>query len=97
MMLHTLSAAPGTPGFDSCLRVAAPADRILLLGDGVYAAIAGSPGEDRLQGIAAAVFALSQDVAAAGISRGISERVEVIDFDGFVALTEACERQLNWD
>ena len=97
MVLHTLSAAPGTPGFHTCLRVATAEDSILLLGDGVYAAIAGSPGSLQLQAASATLFALVQDVAAAGIGQSMADSVKVIDFDGFVALTEACERQLNWD
>lgn len=96
MILHTLNAAPGAPGFDDCLRIAAADDRILLLGNGVYAAMADSPAEKSLKRTSATLFALAQDVAAAGLAGKTADGVEIIDFDGFVALTESCERQLNW-
>ena len=96
MILHTLSAAPADPAFEDCLRVAAPDDQILLLGNGVYAALAASPAAGLLRENPARLFALAQDIAAAGLAEKIADGVEVIDFDGFVALTETCERQLNW-
>jgi tRNA 2-thiouridine synthesizing protein B len=96
MILHTLSAAPAEPAFDSCLRIAAPGDRILLLGNGVYAAMTSSPAAGLLSENPATFFALAQDVAAAGLAGKIADGIEVVDFDGFVALTETCERQLNW-
>ena len=96
MILHTLSAAPAEPAFDNCLRIAAPDDRILLLGNGVYAAMASSPTAGLLSESPATFFALAQDVAAAGLAGKIADGIDVVDFDGFVALTETCERQLNW-
>ena len=97
MILHTLSAAPGTTSFANCLRVAVDSDRILLLGDGVYGALAGSDSASALSAAGIDVFALAQDVAAAGIGDLIADFVAVVDFNRFVELTEACERQLNWD
>ena len=96
MVLHTLSTIPGDPAFDDCLRIAAPDDRILLLGSGVYAAMASSPAADLLRERPATLLALAQDVAAAGLMGKIADGIEVVDFDGFVALTETCESQLNW-
>ena len=39
MILHTLNASPAQQAFADCLRVVAPGDHILLLGNGVYAAM----------------------------------------------------------
>ena len=96
MILHTLAAMPDTPGFDACLRIAGADDSILLLGNGVYAAFADSPAGDSLQAAAPTIYALAQDVAAAGLAGKTRNGIAVIDFDAFVALSEACEQQLHW-
>ncbi len=96
MALHTVSAGPGTAAFDNCLRIAGTGDRILLLAAGVYAGITGSSAAEQLQASAATVFALEQDVAAAGLRSALADCIQVVDFAGFVALTEECEQQMNW-
>ena len=96
MVLHTVSAVPGSAAFDNCLRIAGNDDRILLLAAGVYAGIAGGSAAEQLRESAATVYALEQDVAAAGLVSALANGIEVVDFAGFVALTEACEQQMNW-
>jgi tRNA 2-thiouridine synthesizing protein B len=92
MILHTLSALPDTPAFRDCLSALADDDALVLLGDGVYAALSGAPYLGRLLDGGARVFALGPDALAAGITNG----VELIDMDDFVALTERFPRQLAW-
>ncbi len=95
MVLHTVSAAPGNPAFEQCLRAAGDGDVILLLGDGVYAALPGSRALAALLQQAARVCVLECDAKALGVS-GFPERIDSIDMAGFVSLTEACPRQLAW-
>ena len=95
MTLHTLNATPASAAFTDCLRLIAPGDALLLLGDGVYAALAGTAARGALERCGAEVFVLGEDAAATGVLARL-EGLEVIDMDGFVALTERFTRQLAW-
>ena len=68
----------------------------LLLASGVYAAITGASTVGQLRASGATVFALEQDVAAAGLVSALADFIQIIDFAGFVALTEECQQQMNW-
>lgn len=93
MVLHTLNAAPSSAAFRECCDVAQGEDAILLLGDGVYAAVA-STALESLRSAGATVYALEADMRAAGLTA--IDEVESVDMDGFVALTERYERQQAW-
>ncbi len=70
-------------------------DAILLLGDGVYAALPGSAYLAQLADSGAFIHALRPDALAAGLSDP-GAGVELIDMAGFVALTERYPRQVAW-
>ena len=93
MVLHTLNAAPSSAAFRECCDVVHADDAILLLGDGVYAAVAVAALQS-LRRAGAKVYALKADMQAAGLAA--TEKVESVDMDGFVALTERYERQQAW-
>ncbi len=95
MVLHTLNAAPGSVAFADCVRLATAGDTILLLGNGVYAALAGSEAAIQLQQSAAEVMILRDDAVAAG-SAISSDLFLAIDMAGFVELSERLPRQLAW-
>ena len=95
MTLHTLNASPGSAAFADCLRMIAAGDVLLLLGDGVYAALADTGARAQLDACGARLCILREDAAAAGVLERV-EGAEVIDIDGFVALSEHCPRQLAW-
>ena len=95
MILYTLNASPGSAAFNDCLRVIAAGDVLLLMGDGVYAAIADTNASATLQASGAEIYVLAADAAAAGV-RNFLEGATRVDMDGFVALTERCPRQLAW-
>jgi tRNA 2-thiouridine synthesizing protein B len=95
MVLHTLNAAPGSVAFDDCLRLACAGDTILLLGNGVYAALPGSQAASRLQQCDADVLLLRDDAIAAG-SAIASDLFTAVDMAGFVELSERYPRQLAW-
>jgi tRNA 2-thiouridine synthesizing protein B len=95
MTLHTLSASPASPACADCLRLIAPGDQLLLLGDGVYAALPGTPTRARLDACGARFVVLREDAEAAGIAGRLQPSL-LIDLEGFVELTESCPRQLAW-
>ncbi|GHD29871.1 sulfurtransferase complex subunit TusB [Parahalioglobus pacificus] len=96
MILHTLSTMPSSDAARRCVEVASTNDALILLGEGVYAAMAGDTENALATKAPCTVFALLQDVKAAGIEQRLSPGVEVIDFAGFVALTEQYSKQQAW-
>jgi tRNA 2-thiouridine synthesizing protein B len=95
MILHTLNAAPSASAFSTCLDTACEGDAILLLGDGVYGAIAGSAACERLAESGAALYLLRCDAEAAGLLDRVDAGA-LIGMEEFVALTEHYPRQLAW-
>ncbi len=94
MVLHTLNASPASAAFADCLRLASKDDAILLLGDGVYAALEGTSAVTQLQTNGAAIYVLAEDAMAAGIAP--NDAFSTVDMDGFVTLTEDFPKQLAW-
>ena len=95
MILHTLNASPASPAFHDCLRVVAPGDSLLLLGDGVYAALPGTDACSALQACGADIYLLSPDARAAGLDKLVGVGTTV-DMNEFVALSERFPRQQAW-
>jgi tRNA 2-thiouridine synthesizing protein B len=95
MILHTLNASPSSSAFDQCLRVVHSVDAVVLMGDGVYAALAGTKAWEDLQEKGAALYLLISDALAAGITKP-AEGAKYIDMDGLVVLTEKFPRQQAW-
>jgi tRNA 2-thiouridine synthesizing protein B len=96
MVLHTINTAPANSAFTDCLRLAGPEDAILLVGDGVYAALAHTEASSRLLESEAEVYVLASDALAAGVSSRIDSHFSLRDFDGFVSLTERFPLQMAW-
>ncbi|WP_226101445.1 sulfurtransferase complex subunit TusB [Dickeya oryzae] len=95
-MLHTLAHSPYHTDLDALLRNVGADDAILLLQDGVIAALSGVPFSKRLQSSGATVYALQDDVAARGLSAQIFTTIVLIDYTQFVQLTVLHSRQLAW-
>ncbi|MEQ8803173.1 sulfurtransferase complex subunit TusB [Haliea sp.] len=96
MLLHTVSRSPAHTALRDCVALLGPDDALLLLGDGVYAALAGSEAAALLDASGVTVFILEADAALAGIQGRLLPGATVVDDDGFVALTERYSRQLAW-
>ncbi len=95
MILHILTRSPFTSAcLQDCLRLASGRDRLLLLGDGVYAGLdAGSA----LQGHPfAAIYALTDDVSSRGLPTPLPAAIEAIDYERFVSLCCEADRTLSW-
>ena len=96
MILHTINAAPSSNALADCMAIAEPCDAVLLLGDGVYAALKDTVACTQLQSSGAAVYVLQADAAAAGVLNLLAEDIKLIDMDGFVELSETMPRQQAW-
>lgn len=95
MILHTLSALPSSAAFDDCVRVVHSDDAIVLMGDGVYAALDETHPCTKLQATGAELYLLATDATAAGVTKIVSA-ASSISMDDFVALTERFPRQQAW-
>jgi len=96
VILHTLNAAPGSPAFRECVRLLCPEDALLLLGDGVYAALSGTAACKDLSHTDAKLYLLEPDGAAAGVLGRLGDNIRPIDFDAFAGLTEQYAKQQAW-
>ncbi|MBJ7222931.1 MULTISPECIES: sulfurtransferase complex subunit TusB [unclassified Brenneria] len=95
-MLHTLSHSPYHCDMDTLLRCLGPEDALVLLQDGVIAALADTPVLNRLLKTAIPLYALKNDVDARGLVAQISTNVSLIDYTEFVKLTVRHPQQLAW-
>ncbi len=89
-MLHTINKSPlSSNSLYSALRIAVEGDPLLLLEDGVYAAMPGTITEPAIRAalVTHPLYALAPDLQARGIERVI-EGIQVIGYDGFVELVE---------
>lgn len=94
-MLHTVNKSPfEKSSLESCLRHAAPGDAVLLLEDGVYAALAGTALGSRVRAALEVleIYALEADLAARGLpSERLLPGIGRLDYRGFVRL--ACRHE----
>jgi|TARA_B100000315_G_C14584077_1_gene592000 tRNA 2-thiouridine synthesizing protein B len=91
MILHTVNKSPFAQAtLRSCLRVVSTEDSILLIEDGVYAALDDASCSELIQQLLpqVAVYALLPDLRARGIEDRIISGIQAIDYHGFVTLTE---------
>ena len=89
-MLYMINKSPLMfNNLKSVLGIAPSGDPILLYEDGVYAAAVGAASEELVRQALDhhPVYALRADLDARGIVR-LVDRVQVIDYDGFVELVE---------
>lgn len=95
--LHMLSHSPFTDNrLSSCLRILGSQDALLLCGDAVYALQAGSAQRQSLERLpeAIALYALDEDVNARGLAH--PDRLTLIDYPAFVALSGQYDKVNTW-
>lgn len=95
-MLYTLLHSPWQCDIESLLLLLQEGDDLLLLQDGVTAALEGGEMLLKLMASPATVWALEEDVVARGLSAQISTKVAPLDYNGFVALTMKHLQQVAW-
>lgn len=95
-MLHTLSKSPWQCDMAALLRLLRAGDDVLLLSDGVTAALEGSRYIALLLSAPITVHVLSDDVKARGLEGQISSSVVRVGYNDFVSLTVKHAVQMHW-
>lgn len=95
-MLHTLSHSPWHRDIRAPLRLVQPGDELLLLSDGVIAALEGGPFLDLLRAAPISLYALDVDIDARGLAAQISDSVVRVSYTDFVRLTAKHDAQYSW-
>ena len=96
-MLHIINKSPyDRPALDSALQTGEGA--ILLIEDGVYAAVKGGAAEAKLKAAAAKFkfYALAADLEARGIADRVVDGVTPVDYAGFVDLVAEYKTNQSW-
>ena len=99
-ILHLVNKSPtDRNAFDTCFRMANPGDSILLIEDGVYAALANAAFAakitSRLENFS--FYVLGPDVSARGLGDiPLIEDISVVDYEGFVDLVTDNEVTQSW-
>lgn len=87
-MLHLVNKSPfERNSLDSCLRNSISGSGILLLEDGVYAAMKGTSESSKIEGATSdkTVYVIDADLAARGLDAdNVIDGVKVVGYDGFV-------------
>lgn len=99
MLLHTVNKSPFEKNsFNSCLQHAKSGSAILLIEDGVYAALAGANTADAVKGAMGDVkiYALGPDVKARGIEGKVIDGIQMVDYSGFVDLVCEYDKVQAW-
>ena len=95
-MLHTLSRSPWQCDIDTLVSMLREGDDLLLIQDGVLAALDGSRFVEILTNAPITVSALKGDLDARGLSGQISAKIDVVGYTDFVNLTVTHASQMNW-
>lgn len=95
-MLHILHRSAWLTDFSSLLRLIAEDDELLLLQDGVTAAIEGSRFLESLKNASINVYVLEEDIKARGLGGQISDSVVRVGYTDFVRLTVKHLSQMTW-
>jgi len=95
-MLFTLAHSPQGCDFPALIDLIGEQDALLLMQDGVLAALQDSTAGQHLQLVTHPIYALCEDLAARGLVGQISHNITLIDYTGFVALTEKHPQQIAW-
>lgn len=99
-MLHTVNKSPfEKTTLDSCLRFAQEGSSILLIEDGVYAAMKGAKTEDQMvaAGNRHKIYVLGPDLMARGLAEeNVIDGIETVDYGGFVDLAASHDNVQSW-
>ena len=95
-MLHLVNKSPyERNSLSTCVGYVKDGDTLLLIEDGVYAAVKGGAAAAKLQGLDVSV--LGPDLAARGIGEDkLVDGVKVVDYAAFVDLVEAKDKVQSW-
>jgi len=98
-MLHIVNKSPfERDSLESCLRHAIPGSTILLIEDGIYAALNNTAVANKVTEAMSEVkfCVLEADLEARGVSEKVMEGIEQVDYAGFVDLVTESDRVQSW-
>ena len=98
-MLHIVNKSPFERNtFESCLRHATKGAAVLLIEDGIYAALKGTQASAQVQAAMKDLtfYVLQPDVEARGMSGRVLDGVKTVDYGGFVDLTVQHNAVQSW-
>lgn len=96
-MLHTVNKSPFShTALAECLRFCDADAAVLLIEDGVYAALADSRWSGELDASPARIYALAPDVIARGLDGRVAGHITLVDYAGFVQLCCAHSTVQSW-
>jgi tRNA 2-thiouridine synthesizing protein B len=97
-MLHVVNKSPlERTALDACLRVAQPGSGVLLIEDGIFAAVKGTAAAANLKKAdGVTVYALWPDVEARGMQDRMLDSVKMVDYGGFVDLVAEHATVQSW-
>ncbi|UCH52958.1 MAG: sulfurtransferase complex subunit TusB [Pseudomonadota bacterium] len=98
-LLHTVNKSPfERNAFDACLANAKSGSAVLLMEDGVYAAVKGTPAAKKLGDAmkSVKVYVLGPDVDARGMTGKLIDGVQSVDYGGFVDLVTQHNAVESW-
>jgi len=95
-MLHLVNKSPyENNNLSTASSIMQGGDELLLIEDGVYAAVKAGKASAMLEGCTVSV--MGPDLAARGISEDkLADGVNVIDYNGFVELVEKNDKVQSW-
>jgi tRNA 2-thiouridine synthesizing protein B len=95
--LHLINAPlDDSAALSNCLRAARGGDTVLLIGNGVFCAVADAFARIRTGRTELSWCALSEDVASRGIGEWIAPSIRLIDDETFVDLVSQHQPVVSW-
>ncbi|MDC9593621.1 sulfurtransferase complex subunit TusB [Xenorhabdus sp. IM139775] len=95
-MLYTVSRSPYHDDFNAMLGFVSETDDVLLIQNGVLLGINNNRYLAELLSTGAGIYVLREDLDARGLIEQISDRIIVIDYNGFVSLTVKHQQNFAW-
>jgi tRNA 2-thiouridine synthesizing protein B len=98
-LLHTMNKSPfERNAFEACLTHVKTGSTVLLLEDGIYAAVKGTPAAKKLGEAmkSVKVYVLGPDVEARGMNGRLIDGVQSVDYGGFVDLVTQHNAVESW-
>ncbi|MGZ0750932.1 sulfurtransferase complex subunit TusB [Kluyvera sichuanensis] len=95
-MLHTLRTSPWHADISGMTRLMDDGDDLLLIADGVLAAVENGRFLEILRAAPISIYVLNEDVQARGLCAQISSDVIMVSYTDFVRLTVKHASQIAW-
>ncbi|WP_340620199.1 sulfurtransferase complex subunit TusB [Xenorhabdus siamensis] len=95
-MLYTVRRSPYQDDFNAILGLITDVDDVLLIQNGVLLSVNGNRYLAELIRTGAGIYALQDDLDARGLVNQVSDRVQVVNYNGFVSLTVKHQQSFSW-